>query len=95
MNQQELAQALNDVSTQLGDASTELTKAVGEINQKISDLETQISNAGGTTPEVDAALQALKDSASGLTGIAKTVDDIVPDPVVAPPSDTGTSTPTT
>ena len=47
-------------------------KAKTEVLAKIADLETAIANAGNTTPEVDAALAALKTSVQG-------VDDIVPD----------------
>lgn len=65
VNQTELAQALTDLGTQL-------TKASAEITGKIADLEAAISNAGSTTPEVDAALAALKVSGQAL-------DDIVPD----------------
>ena len=65
MNQQELAQALND-------AAAEAVKAKAEIVQKISNLEAAIVAAGNTSPEVDAALSALKDAVQG-------VDDIVPD----------------
>lgn len=73
MNQAELAQALND-------AAAEAVKAKGEIVAKIADLETAIGNAGNTTPEVDAALAALKDAVQG-------VDDIVPDaPPFEPPT---------
>lgn len=65
--QAELAQSLADVSTQVD-------KAKAEIVAKIGDLETALANAGNTSPEVDAALAALKASVQG-------VDDIVPDPV--------------
>jgi hypothetical protein len=47
-------------------------KAKSEVLAKIADLESAIAAAGNTTPEVDAALAALKTSVQG-------VDDIVPD----------------
>lgn len=47
-------------------------KAKGEVLAKIAALESAIAAAGNTTPEVDAALAALKSSVQG-------VDDIVPD----------------
>lgn len=47
-------------------------KAKGEVLAKIATLESAIAAAGNTTPEVDAALAALKSSVQG-------VDDIVPD----------------
>ncbi len=68
VNQTELAQALADLTTQAD-------KAKAEIVAKVADLETAIANAGSTTPEVDAALAALKGSVQGL-------DDLNPD---APP----------
>lgn len=51
--QAELAQALTALGTQLD-------KAKAEIVQKVADLEAAIANAGSSTPEVDAALAALK-----------------------------------
>ncbi len=53
MNQTELAQALNDVSTQLD-------KVFAEITAEIQKLEDAINNAGSTSPEVDTALTSLK-----------------------------------
>lgn len=47
-------------------------KARAEVLQKIADLEAAIINAGNTSPEVDAALTALKAS-------VQTDDDIVAD----------------
>lgn len=65
MNQAELAQALADIKTQAD-------KAKDEIVAKVAELEAAISNAGSTSPEVDAALAALKGSVQGL-------DDLNPD----------------
>lgn len=59
------AQALRDVLAQN-------EKARQEILQRIADLEQAVIDAGNTTPEVDAALQALRDS-------VQIDDDIVPD----------------
>jgi phage shock protein A len=61
---QELQQSLNDIGTQID-------KAKAEIVKKVSDLEAAIANAG-TTPEVDAALAALK-------GKVQDLDDLNPD----------------
>lgn len=73
MTQQELAQALNDVSTQLD-------KVFGEITAEIQKLEDAINNAGGTTPEVDAALTSLKAK-------VQTLDDLNQDiPTTEPPT---------
>jgi phosphoglycerate dehydrogenase-like enzyme len=68
MTQAELAQQLTDVTAQN-------EKARAEILQKIADLEAAIVAAGNVTPEVEAALSALKTS-------VQTDDDIVPDPTV-------------
>jgi DNA-directed RNA polymerase specialized sigma24 family protein len=59
MDQTQLAQALTDLKAQ-GD------KAREEIVAKVADLEAAIANAGSTTPEVDAALAALKGTVQGL-----------------------------
>lgn len=58
MTQKELAEALQKVNEQL-------QKAIKEI-------VTAVQNAGNTTPEVDAALQALQNAAQAL-------DDLNPD----------------
>lgn len=71
MNQTELKQALDD-------AKAQASKAKAEIVKKIADLEDAISNAGSTTPEVDAALSALKGELQGL-------DDLNPDAAAEPP----------
>lgn len=65
MNQAELAQSLTDLGTQL-------TKASAEITGKITELEAAIGNAGTVSPQVEAALNALKASGQAL-------DNIVPD----------------
>ena len=65
MNMQELAQGLTDLKAQTD-------KARAEVVKKIADLEAAIANAGNTTPEVDAALEALKAS-------VQATDDVVPD----------------
>ncbi len=65
MTQAELLQQLTDLTAQE-------EKAKGEIIAKLANLEAAIAAAGNTTPEVDAALAALKTSVQG-------VDDIVAD----------------
>lgn len=67
--QAELAQQLRDITAQN-------EKSRQEILQKIADLEEALANGGGTTPEVDEAVAALKAS-------VQTDDDIVTD--VEPP----------
>ena len=72
--QGEIAQTLRTVSEQLN-------KAFNEITTQIQTLEDAIANAGGSTPEVDDAVAALK-----LT--AQKLDDIVADlPAPAPAPD--------
>lgn len=66
--QSQLATDLNAVTAQLAKIGTESSKTL----QKVTDLEAAIANAGNTTPEVDAALAALKTQ-------AQVVDDLVPD----------------
>jgi hypothetical protein len=65
------------LATQLTAVGTQLAKAKTEITDKIAALEEAIGNAGSTTPEVDAALEALKGAAQGL-------DDLNPDAVPTP-----------
>lgn len=63
--QAELAQQLTDLGTQID-------KVFGEITAEIQKLEDAIAAAGGTTPEVDAALASLKAK-------VQTLDDLNPD----------------
>jgi len=63
--QQEEADKLNAIAAQLAKANDELQKA-------IQDLKDALATAGSTTPEVDAATDALTQKAQAL-------DDIVPD----------------
>lgn len=61
----QLQQSLTDLGTQLDKAHTEITT-------KIAELEAAIAAGGNTTPEVDAALEALK-------GKVQNLDDLHPD----------------
>lgn len=75
MNQEELKTALSGVATTLNKAKDEILNA--------------LANSGNTSPEVDAAVQALGD-------VAQALDNIVPDapPVeVTPPADGTTTVP--
>lgn len=67
-SQAQLAQDLIQVKEAVAKVGTETSTLV----QKVADLEAAISNGGNTTPEVDAALQALKDQ-------VQVVDDLVAD----------------
>lgn len=65
MNQQELAQQLTELAAQTA-------KAKDEVLAQVADLENKIVAAGNLTPEVEAALAAVKESVQGI-------DDINPD----------------
>jgi G:T/U-mismatch repair DNA glycosylase len=67
-SQAQLAQDLQAINTQLVKIGTETTALLA----KITELEAAIAAGGTTTPEVDAAVQALRDQ-------AKVVDDLVVD----------------
>ena len=66
--QAEHAQALKDVTAAIAKIGTESSKTL----QKVTELEEALANQGNTSPEVDAAMQALKDQVT-------LVDDLVPD----------------
>lgn len=66
--QAELAASLAAVSAQVSKIGTESSATL----QKVADLEAALAAAGNTTPEVDAALAALKAQ-------VQVVDDLVPD----------------
>ncbi len=66
--QAELAADLQAVTDQVTKIGTETTATL----QKVTDLEAALAAGGGTTPEVDAAMAALKAQ-------VKVVDDLVAD----------------
>lgn len=68
MHMTTLAQLAEDLTA----VKDQAAKAKAEIIAKIAALEEAIANGGGTTPEVDAALAALKAEVQGI-------DDVVPD----------------
>ncbi len=67
-SQAELAASLETVSAQVAKIGTETAGLLA----KVTDLEAAIANAGNTTPEVDAALAALRAQ-------VQVVDDLVVD----------------
>lgn len=67
-SQAQLATDLAGVSAQVAKIGTETSVTL----QKVIDLEAALANAGNTTPEVDAAMAALKAQ-------VQLVDDLVPD----------------
>lgn len=69
----ELTMASNsELQQSLTDLGAQLDKAHSEIVAKVAALEAAIAAGSGTTPEVDAALEALK-------GKVQTLDDLHPD----------------
>lgn len=71
-SQTELAQSLRDLKTQNDKAAAEQAAALKK-------LQDALDAAGGTTPEVDAALAELKAS-------IQAEDDLNPDAPVEPPA---------
>lgn len=61
-----------ELAAQLAAVGTQLTKVAQEITDKMSQLQAAIETAGTVTPEVTAALDAVK-------GVVQALDDIVPD----------------
>lgn len=61
-----------ELAAQLTAVKDQVVKSRTEVLKKIADLETALANAGSTTPEVDAALAALKTE-------VQTSDDVIPD----------------
>lgn len=67
-----------ELAAQLIEITAQNEKARTEILAKVADLEAAIETAGSTTPEVDAALAALKAS-------VQADDDLNPDASVEQP----------
>jgi hypothetical protein len=61
-NQNKIMATQAELAQQLTDLKAQNDKAHAEHLAKLAELETAIANAGNTTPEVDAALAALKES---------------------------------
>lgn len=72
MNQAELAQELTNLATQTEKSNREVSEKLGELNQRIIELQDTIANGGNTSPEVDAALAAVK-------AAVQAIDDLHPD----------------
>jgi hypothetical protein len=72
MNQAELAAEMSNLAAQT-------TKAQAEVVAKLASLEQAVSDAGNATPEVLAALDALKSS-------VQSVDDLNPDAAPVDPN---------
>jgi hypothetical protein len=61
-----------ELANQLLTVRDQLTKASAEIQSRVATLEEAIANAGNSTPEVDAALDGVKQ-------IAQALDELNPD----------------
>jgi methyl-accepting chemotaxis protein len=82
MNQQELAQALTDVQTNVAAISAAVDKVGVESQatlQKVSDLEAALNSGGTVSPEVQSAFDAVKASVASLADKVTAVDDLIPD----------------
>ncbi len=66
-SQQEVLNQLNAVITSLDKVATE----TGGLKTKIQELEDAIANGGGSSPEVDAALAALKSKVDAIDGLVE------------------------
>ena len=87
MNNDQMLARLAHLDESLGAIGDEVTKISGEtdgLQVEIQALKDQIAAAGGTTPEVDAALAAIEARAATIAASVASLDDKVPD--VAPPS---------
>lgn len=71
--QNELAQQLTDLASQISKIGTETSATL----QKVADLEAALSNQDNVSPELQAAFDALKQQ-------VQKVDDLVPDAPVVP-----------
>jgi methyl-accepting chemotaxis protein len=79
--QAELAEQLTTIATGLSAVNDTLNEVATEVPAKLAELEAAIGQAGGTTPEVDAALAAVKSAAEPLQPLATQLADIVPNTV--------------
>jgi chromosome segregation ATPase len=80
-----LLQQLQEVNASVAVARQQIEKARVEVISKIEALNTRISELeealanGNVTPEVQAALDAVKASLTELKAASQAIDDVVPD----------------
>lgn len=67
-----------EVAEQITALKSQIEKVSSEVQGKLQELETAINNQGNASPEVEAALGALKTAVQG-------VDDLIPDPPTEQP----------
>jgi citrate lyase subunit beta/citryl-CoA lyase len=89
----ELVVRVNDLDSPWGQDDVNAITKIGvdavlfpniESRQDVLDALAALDAAGGTTPEVDAALQGVTDARTGLATALQAVDEQVPD--TAPPA---------
>jgi chromosome segregation ATPase len=89
--QAEIVVLVNQCNEALTDVATEVSKVAAEtdgLQERIADLEAAVNNQNEASPELVAAVTALKAQAIVVADGVKAVDDKVPDAVtpVAPPT---------
>lgn len=68
---------INQAATEIKALTTqvaEIKEGVNVLLQRVADLTAVIEAGGGTTPEFDAALQAMKAQVSEVRGLVPTVE---------------------
>ncbi len=78
MTHAELAAELTRLTEQEGKIAAEQATRFDALTQAVNDLKDALAAAGNVTPEVSAALLALK-------GAVQSLDDSIPDAPVEPP----------
>ncbi len=91
MNNAELKTFAEGLAAQLTTVGEQLTAGEVQLNKALNEITVAISNIGQTSPEVDAALAAVKAAADALTGkgaaigtVAQSLDDLNIDAPPAP-----------
>ncbi|MGV0949163.1 MAG: hypothetical protein ACOYB3_00730 [Azonexus sp.] len=79
--QQALAAELAELTTKVAAIGV----GIAALNTKVSDLEDALGGAGNTTPEVQAAVEALRNEINAATSLIPLVP-VVEDPPL-PPAD--------
>lgn len=81
--QNELVDGLKALNTQV----KKIGEETGGLIQKVDALQAALDSAGGTTPEVDAAMQDVRASLQGVDDLVKDVEvPPAPTPAEEPPT---------
>lgn len=59
----------DELVAQLGEVKVQLEKSKTEVTAKLDELATLLASQGTVTPEVEAALNAVKEAAGTLDGL--------------------------